>query len=197
MKNNHKKNSLLLSEYEDTQKTNLSKILCSQCNENKDKVFKKEIYYCCSCDINLCPLCRSIHNKNHDVIKYEDKNYICKNHNDSYAKYFKECKMNICFLCKDEHNNHEIFNLENIMMNKKDFINQLEDFRNTFDKVKIDIEKIKDILNNVINIIELYYKINNDIINWYENKNKNYYILKNINEFKNNNASVIKDLNQI
>ena len=84
--NNHKKNSLLLFEYEDTQKNDLSKILCSQCNKNKDKVFKKEFYYCCSCDINLCPLCRSIHNKNHNFIKYEDKNYICKKHNDSYAK---------------------------------------------------------------------------------------------------------------
>ena len=196
-KNNHKKNSLLLSEYEDTQKADLTKILCSQCDKNKDKVFKKEFYYCCSCDINLCPLCKSIHNKNHNVIKYEDKNYICKKHNDSYAKYCNECKMNICFLCKDEHNNHEIFDLENIMVNKNDFLNQLEDFRNTIDKVKIDIEKMKDILNNVINNIELYYKINNDIMNWYENKNKNYYILKNLNEFKINNFNVIKDLNQI
>ena len=52
-------------------------------------------------------------------------------------------------------------------------------------------------LNNVIENIEKYYKINYDIINNYEIQNRNYHILQNINEFQNFDAYIIKDINKI
>ena len=69
-------------------------------------------------------------------------------------------------------------------------------------KEKIDelikiIEIIKNRLNNIIDNFEVYYKINNDIINCYENKYKNYQTLKNIQNINEYNKTVIGDINDI
>jgi len=45
--------------------------------------------------------------------------------------------------------------------------------------------------------MEIYYNINNDIMNNYNRKNKNYEILMNINNISNNNEIIIKDINDI
>ena len=50
-------------------------------------------------------------------------------------------------------------------------------------------------LNKVSENMEIYYNIYNDIVNNYENKNRNYELIKSINEINNNN--IIKDLNEI
>ena len=52
-----------------------------------------------------------------------------------------------------------------------------------------------NILNEVKDKIDMYYKINEDIINNYDDKNRNYETLFYLNQFKNNN--VINDLNKI
>ena len=52
-----------------------------------------------------------------------------------------------------------------------------------------------NILNEVKDKIDIYYKINEDIINNYDDKNRNYETLFYLNQFKNNN--IINDLNKI
>ena len=47
----------------------------------------------------------------------------------------------------------------------------------------------------MIDLLELYYKINNDIINNYNKSKRNYNLLQNLNYLKNNNEIVIKSLN--
>ena len=118
-KNNHIKENILLNEYENSQKINLSNLLCNICSKSVANIFNNQFYFCSTCGFNLCPLCKSIHDINHNIIIYNLKNYLCKKHNDSFIKYCKNCKQNLCFLCGNEHNNHEIINLEDIMIKKK------------------------------------------------------------------------------
>jgi len=83
-KNGHKINNLFINEYEITQNIDQSKIICYICKKSKSESFNKEFYKCCACDINLCPLCQSIHDKTHYTINYKIKNYICEKHKDIY-----------------------------------------------------------------------------------------------------------------
>ena len=50
--------------------------------------------------MNICPLCKIKHEKNHNIINYKIKDYICKEHNEGYVEYFKECKKDILIMSK-------------------------------------------------------------------------------------------------
>ena len=78
-KNKHNIDNILLEEYENIEKIDISKIICNICNKNnKSNAYNNEFYICNTCKINICPLCKSIHDKNHNIINYEDKGYICE-----------------------------------------------------------------------------------------------------------------------
>jgi len=83
-KNNHCFSNLLLSELNDFQKINESKIKCHKCNIDKSETINNNFYKCLDCNINLCPLCNSSHKKNHKTIDYEIKNICCNNHGERY-----------------------------------------------------------------------------------------------------------------
>ena len=53
-KNNHTINNISLKDYENTQKIDISKIICNKCKKNKSQVFKNEFYICLNCTENLC-----------------------------------------------------------------------------------------------------------------------------------------------
>ena len=56
----------------------LTKIKCGVCKEkNKSITFNNVFYKCADCNINLCPLCKTKHNKNHNIFNYDKINYIC------------------------------------------------------------------------------------------------------------------------
>ena len=119
-----------IKELENTQKIDISKIICNKCKKlNKGNVYKNEFYKCIECNKNICPLCKSIHNKNHIIIEYDKIKYICNKHKEKYIKYCKECKMNICKLCKKEHKNHDKICYKDILQNEnnelKEYINKL------------------------------------------------------------------------
>ena len=120
-KNNHNINNILLNEYENINKIDISKIICDNCKiKNKSNTYNNEFYRCNICKINLCPLCKSKHSNNHKIINYDNKNYICEIHNKEYNKYGKDCKLSICILCFKEHKNHSIINYEDIVINEED-----------------------------------------------------------------------------
>ena len=89
-KNGHKIENILLKEYENIQKKDISKIVCNKCYKSNINI-NEEIYICNDCNINLCSLCKYKHDKNHNIINYNDKYYICKKHNDRFIKYCKDC----------------------------------------------------------------------------------------------------------
>jgi len=195
-KNNHEKN-ILLNEYEKSQKINESKIICNICKKNnKSNTFDNTFYICIKCNINICPLCKSSHDKEHQLINYEDRNYICREHYENYISYCNDCKKNLCYQCDLEHDDsHKTTVYKKIMSNIKEIKNNMNEFRdkiNLFNKIIDDnIKKLNDLKYN----IQKYYEINYNIINNFNIRNRNYQLLKNI---RNMNITIInKNLDKL
>ena len=134
--NNNHNNIILIKEYKN--KIDISKIKCNKCNKNKNDIHNNELYICLKCNINLCPLCKLNHDKNHDIINYDNKNYICNKHNEKYNKYC--CNKNICIYCENEHKNHKSIYYGDIL---PDINNDIKEY---IDKLKKEIE---DIINKL------------------------------------------------
>jgi len=100
--NKHSTENILLEEFYDLQKNNESNIICNNCNKNNNEINNNKLFKCCNCKINICPLCKLKHNKDHILIDYELKNYLCNTHGKKYNFYCKECNMNLCDECKLE-----------------------------------------------------------------------------------------------
>ena len=189
-KNNHKKNILNILDFPETQKINLSKIICDDCKKkekNMGQSYNQQFYKCLTCKNNICLLCEPKHNKDHKIIKYESKNYICQKHNDPFIKFCNNCKLNICLICDDEHKNHDTTYFGSILPKAK----KIEETRNNIIKeceiFQNNIKEIINKLNNLLVIINTFKKITVDIINKFDTKNKNYNILENIKEITDNN----------
>jgi len=102
-KNRHNINDILLDEFESTQYIDESKIICDECKRNnKNKSYNKIFYRCNKCKMNICPICKSKHNKEHNIINYDEKNYICEMHNELYSSYCNTCKKDMCIICEKE-----------------------------------------------------------------------------------------------
>ena len=111
-------------------------------------------YICNTCNKNMCPLCKSNHDKSHMIINYEDKNYICKKHNDPFTKFCKTCNQDICIICENEHKNHDKFDFSSLIINKNELLKSSEDLKNILDNFKYKIDILKEILDNMINIMD-------------------------------------------
>ena len=204
-KNNHCIN-IFIDEYELNRFIDLKKFVCSICKKSKYDTPDNLMYICTGCKVILCPFCKNIHYKNHNLIDFEMRNYICYNHNEKYISYCKTCKLNICSNCQKEHDNHDIISFLKISKNKKELLNIIDDLKKEKDKLNNNINEIinksKDIsenkdeinkLNNVQENIEIIYKIYSDMIEKYEEKYQNYQILMSINGID----DIIKDLKLI
>ena len=98
-----------MEEFEKTQYIDESKIICDDCKkQNKSESYMNKFYICCNCKINLCPLCQNKHDKSHDFIDYDIKNFYCDIHYDLYNLYCIDCKKDICTMCEKEHSNHKL-----------------------------------------------------------------------------------------
>ena len=128
-KNGHVINNILLEEFEETQIIDETKILCGNCNKSISKIYNKEFYKCLKCEINLCPLCKLIHDKNHKIINYEKRNYICQKHTESFLSFCENCNLNLCLLCEKEHSNHKIQKYKDISTEENEIRNILKEFR--------------------------------------------------------------------
>ena len=196
-KNNHKNENILLNKFEDSQKIILNDIKCNLCGRNRGNIYNNEFFICITCDKTICPLCRLNHTKEHIIMNYDDKNYICKNHNKSYYKYCNTCKEDMCKSCKNKHRNHDILKFKDKLVKKNDLKKSNKDLKNVLDTFKYKSNIIKEILEKMNNMMDIYYKINNNIINNYNINKMNYYTLLNINKIKNNNEKLIKELNDV
>ena len=200
--NNHITENLKIMDFSNTQIINTSNIICNICKvKNLGNTENNEFYKCLACKKNLCLLCKLNHDSNHNVIRYEQKNYICLNHGEQLTKYCKQCNLNICFICEEDHIDHEIVSFS--MPNMKDAKNRLLEIKTEIELFK---SKVEDIINQMINrlnemikTLEIYYEINNDILNNFEKKNRNYQILENIKEVSVNNEIFgrLKNINKM
>ena len=196
-KNGHKIENILLDEFEETQKIDLNNIVCGVCKKNNKSISYNNIFYkCITCNNNICPLCKTNHNKEHKIINYDDKYYICDRHNENFISYCEQCKINLCTLCEGHKNHNRIFYSDELPK-KEQLINEKNKLKDTINLINNDIKIMINILNEVMNKINIYYKINEDIINNYDdnNKNRNYETIYNLNHFKYN--IYIRELNEI
>ena len=70
--------NIIVNSIVDVHNNNLIKskyIKCPKCKEENNS-FNNEMYICNTCKINICHLCKSIHDKNHNIIHYEEKDFI-------------------------------------------------------------------------------------------------------------------------
>ena len=170
-----------LNDFEDTQKININSILCNICNmNNKNNTHNNEFYICNTCNKNICPLCKSHHEKNHILINYDDKNYICNQHNEPFIKYCITHKKDICMLCETKHEKDKITEFKKILITNEELSKSMKDLNNTINNFKKKVKIIKEILDRMVNELEKYYQISNNIINNYSINNKrNFYKLQN------------------
>ena len=185
-KNGHS-NKTPPEEYEKNQNIDISKIKCNNCNKNKSDTYNNEMYLCNTCKNIICPLCKNNHDKLHHIINYDNKNYICTNHNESYISYCDTCKINICIKCQKEHIKHNLTLFGEILPDKDKLLNQLMEFNNTINIFNNYIERTIDKLNNVKNNLEMLYDIYNDMIDKYEDKYRNYEIFMSLDCINKNN----------
>ena len=192
-KNGHQTNNILINDFEKSQKINESKIICENCNRvNKSTSYNNIFFICFQCKKNLCQLCRSIHNKNHDIIDYDDKFFICNLHYESYFSYCKTCKRDMCLACEEEHAEHETISYGSILPKEKKLKEEMNDFYNKKEVFKNDINNIINKLRNLINLVDKYYEIYEDIIKSYGNKKRNYCLLENIESINKFNSFLIR-----
>jgi hypothetical protein len=85
----------MIDEFFDFQKIDESKIICDKCvgeDKNKKSEVNNNLFYkCFTCKINLCPLCKTKHDKMHLIINYDNRNYLCNEHGERYISHCKEC----------------------------------------------------------------------------------------------------------
>ena len=197
-KNDHKKDNILINDFEKTQKINESKIICENCNQvNKSTSYNNIFFICFQCKKNLCQLCRSIHDKSHDIIDYDDKFFICDLHYESYFSYCESCKKDICLTCEEEHSNHKTISYGGILPKEKRLKEEMNELYNKKEVLKNDIHEIIKKLKNLINSVDKFYEIYEDIIKIYGNKKRNYSLLQNIEKINKFNIYFIQEINKI
>ena len=181
-------------EFESTQYIDEFKIICDSCKKtNKGETHQNKFFICFTCNLNLCPLCNFSHDKSHNIIDYDDKNYICSEHCESYTSFCNDCNKDFCAMCEKVHIGHKTITYGIIMPDLKDINNELNYFNKSIEQYKKNISNIIQKLNNLIKKADISYKICNDIIQNFEKKKRNYRILFNINEIKN----LMKNINKI
>ena len=175
--NKHFFKNILIEQFNEFQKK--SKLLCNNnnCENNKKESFDEQFYKCCNCKINICPICKLNHNKEHIIIDYDQKNYICNEHGEKNEMYCNECYQNFCKLCKSN-DKHKFIPFNTILKKEENNINEI---RNKINNLKEEVKEITKKFNKVINNLEAYYDATNTIINNYNENKKNYQILKSIN----------------
>ena len=196
-KNGHKFEDIPFKDFEQTQYIDESKIKCDKCKKNKNEVYQNLLYICLTCKINLCPLCKSVHDKSHFIIDYEQKDFICHSHLDNYTFCCSDCKKDICALCEIEHKGHKIITYGSIISDKDDLVKNLNNSKKVIIEFKEHIDAIISKLNEVVQNIEDYFNAYSNMINNFNVRNKNYYILQNINYMKEYNKTFINNINDI
>ena len=196
-KNGHKNDNIQLNEFEKTQYIDEAKIICQNCKTKKSEIYENKLFMCLKCKINLCPLCKLSHDKSHSFIEYEQKDFICIEHSDSYINYCTICKKDICTLCENSHAGHKIITYGSIIPDIVSAKNQLNNLKERTLELKNDVNDIIEKLNILSENLDNYVKIYNDLINNFDIRKRNYSILQNINDLMKNNNIFMTNITEI
>ena len=199
-KNGHKIDNISLSKFYDTQNEDISKIFCDVCKKSKASVFENKMFICTKCKCNLCIMCVQTHDRTHNLINYEQKNYICEKDGENFTSYCATCKKSICSICEMDHNNHDIQSFGRLIGNRNEIIKHQETLKNDIDKFKNIIKNITNKLNKVSENMDTYFEINKTITSSTQRPFRNSEELLSIKEINNNTIhediiSIIKENN--
>ena len=195
-KNGHNQENILLDEFEKTQGIDFKKTICDKCKEkNRDEVFNKEFYRCLNCMFNLCPLCKGSHDRNHKIIKIEQKQFICEKHFESFIKYCKNCKLNLCLNCSNDHRDHTCIPFDSILPDKNKIKEEKDKLKSLIDDMKENIKSIKTKLDKIIFNLNIYYEIYEKLYKKFDDQKINYELLQNLDEI--NKSQIKENLNDI
>ena len=197
---NHITNNIKFDEFYKTQEREMTDIVCESCkNANKENSNDNEFFECLACKEYLCFHCKQNHYLNHNIIKYNQKNYICSKHNNIFIKFCEEYHLNICTLCENDHVCHKTISFCNLKDDIEKSKKKLSEFRIVIDAFNEQIYEIIKKLNKLKEDMNAYYEIINNIYQSYDDKNINYQVHKNIREININNSiyEEIKNINEI
>ena len=155
----------------------------------------------CYCGKNICESCKEKHLKekedlqNHVMVNFKLKDYscCCNKGLKKYSNFCIDCKKNLCVLCNKTHKEHKVKKFSELFKLSKE---EKKEFKNKLDEQKLKIEKIKNIIDTWLvrtkkilemykKKLELYWELNNIILNKYD-ISKNYYEeIKNIENIRN------------
>ena len=187
----------------------ITKEKCNEC-QKYIKEIKGNCFYCSTCYIFLCNLCQEKHpnqNDHHDLINYIRYDALCKEHSNLYNCYCENCDKNMCIYCQGIHEkniNHKIIHLFDYIFDKEEKNSFLKEIEN----IKIKINNLEDIKNNIIHEINEIIEINKSIIKFSKillrsykyqqnQKNLNYYIVQNLKSCHLMNSSKEEKLNKV
>ena len=111
---------------------------------------------CLKCKKNLCPLCKSSHDRTHYIIKYEQKFYVCLEHEENYSSFCRQCNKNLCVGCENVHSQHDIISLGKLFPNKNELDKRMIDLKENINKIRKEIKKIVEIFNAFIENLDIY-----------------------------------------
>ena len=115
---------------------------------------------------------KSIHDKTHSIINYDNKNYICNKHNEAFIEHCEDCNIDICLLCSNEHKNHKIILYQDKLIDIEKLKKKMKEFKNEINKLKNNLEEIMNKFKKIIEHIEIIYNINNSILSNYGTNKK-------------------------
>ena len=165
---------------------------------------------------SICSECADKHdkeqNREHKIIKYEDKNYHCPQHIKDMKHYCFDCQKNLCDGCKDAHfkdeknKGHRIKSIDLLIPEEQEIINlknSLKEIENNLSKLKVVVNNLIYIMNGAMRLYQNYCKISYAIIKKYETFNKaekalkNFTIFKCLRNLKLSNKEILDDLESI
>ena len=195
-KNGHEIENIKYEDFMETQKYDETKILCGNCKKNnKAEAYNNEFFFCIRCNMNLCPLCKSVHDKNHTIMDYGSHNYICIKHNETYFKYCEDCKEDLCLTCESDHENHNLTSYSEILSKIKDIKGEMNNLKKMINIFKDNLKEMIKKMNKIIDNMETYYLITDEILNNFKSKkNRNNFLLFNAEEAY---TSVINEIGNI
>ena len=182
-KNGHRMDNIPLRKFKETQNLDISKILCSECKSSKANIYENKMHFCVKCKKNLCPLCKRTHDKDHKIVKYENKFFICEKDFGKFNNYCSTCDKAICSFCENEHDKHHKMTFGTIMgKNIKNIDDLQKNLKQDVNKLKSIFKVITSVFNKISENLDAYFDINETIINTIINEHMNYEQMTSLNE---------------
>ena len=197
----HNIGNLFFNEFEETQVIAISKIICDECGIKKNANPKIGFYRCHKHKRSLCDKCKdeleNNNNNGHSFINYDERNYKCSLHNETFIFYCKTCKQNNCLDCENLHKMHDIIYYEKMFPDINYLKKEITNLRNDINKFKEIIITIIDInkANRIYRTIESFYNIYKKICDSIINHNLNYELFYSYDKLKN--SGILNDIYHI